>query len=412
MISALRRSLNATCLRLFHRNKIAVLIATMVVFSAFFLEFGNESHFVFGAKRESSKTDDVFFSQVSFEIEGVKLIDFLENYSETYGFSFFLDRRVDPLTPLAGSCADKPFIQALDELLGAAHLSFLIVDNSSLLYVGPQEAAGEALLLLARKNERIGLENAPKQTIERLFTPIDFQINPYSEPKDVFKSLAQRTRLKLSGFEKTPFDLYRGVRFEKVYAGSVLTILGLGFNVDYRYDDATASFKPVSIDKNAEVSRRYPEETTNNLKREDYPDCAFEKTTFDGKKAIQVVGPFKTVAKIELFASRSARDHTETSEQSSDSIVKASSKGTNAKQTRISGEINNATLRSLFDYLQKNANVKCRLDAALEANGITLDSRVSCRFTNADIHQIGSVIAKQINATSDINGNVITFRPK
>ena len=297
-------------------------------------------------------------------------------------------------------------------MLSASQLSFLVVDDSSLLYVGPQEAAGEALLLLARKNEGIGLEHAPKQMVARLFAPIDFQITPYTEPKETFKTFAQRSRLKLSGFEKTPFDLYRSARFEKVRAGSVLTLLGLGFNVDYRYDETTTSFRPVSIDKNAEISRYYPEESLKHLKRENYPDCKFENQTFDGQKTTRVDGPFKTVAKIELLLSQDAHIFSDISKNDVDPADETSSRKTDLKQTRISGEIGTASLRGLFAYLQKNANVICKLDAGLEANGVTLESRVSCRFANADINQIASIVAKQINATPVIVGNVITFRPK
>ena len=412
MVEAPRRSHGSIFRRPLYIGRTVLLVLMMIAVSFSSPELGGKSKLVFGAKHETNKGVDVFLTKVSFEIEGVRLLDFLENYSETYGFTFFLDRRVDPSTPLTGSCTDEPLIRALDVLLSASQLSFLVVDDSSLLYVGPQEAAGEALLLLARKNEGVGLEHAPQQMVARLFTTIDFQINQFTEPKEVFKSFALRARLKLSGFEKTPFDLYRSARFEKVYIGSVLTILGLGFNVDYRYDEATASFKPVSIDKDAEVSRYYSVDTVKKLKREDYPDCIFENQSFDGKKMIRVDGPFKTVAKIELLLSQDERLFSDISNNRPTLVGETSPQGTNHKQTRISGEIGNASLRNLFAYLQKNANVVCKLDAALEADGVTLESRVSCKFTNADINQIGSIVAKQINATPVIVGNVITFCPK
>ena len=109
-------------------NGKAIIFFLLVAF-LFFPASSNNSRVVFGDKREPSKNADVFLSKISFEIEGVRLIDFLENYSENYGFSFFLDRRVDPSTPLTGSCSDMTFMQALDDLFGASQLSFFIVDN-------------------------------------------------------------------------------------------------------------------------------------------------------------------------------------------------------------------------------------------------------------------------------------------
>ncbi len=388
------------------------IIFFLLVAFLFFPASSNNSRVVFGDKREPSKNADVFLSKISFEIEGVRLIDFLENYSENYGFSFFLDRRVDPSTPLTGSCSDMTFMQALDDLFGASQLSFFIVDNSRLLYVGPQEASGEILLLLARKNEGIGLENAPKQTVARLFVPIDFQIKPYAEPKDVFQSFAQRSHLKLSGFEKTPFDLYRGAHFDNIHTGSILTILGLGFNVDYYYDKATATFKPVSIDPNAVVSRCYLEATTKDIIKKNYPVCKFENQVIDGEKTVRVTGSFKSVAEIELLVSQKTQKNSDSLNKGSNSANKPTAKETNATRSRISGEVDNVTLRNLFTYLENNANVICKLDATLEDSGITLDSRVSCRFKNSNIHDIGSIVAKQINASPEIDGNVITFHAR
>lgn len=403
------RDLNAVAVRGFTRRYNVIFILALAVFTFLDPRLSNGLRALYGANHETSRSSSVFFSKVSFEIEGIKLVDFLNDCAQTYGFSFFLDRRVDPSTLVAGSYSNEPLFEVLDDLLGASQLSFFIVDNSCLLYIGPKDAAGEALLLLGQKNDGIGLEKAPKQAVARLFDPIDFHIKPYSEPNEVFQSFAQRSHLKLSGFEKSPFDLYRDTRFDSINAGSILTILGLGFNVDYRYDETTSSFKPVSIDKNAAISRRYPEDFLNNFKKEDFPDCKFENRVADGKNNIYVSGPFKSVAQIELYASRNSRNYSETEQTNANHVKKHSANGS-VNQTRITGEVDGVTLRTLFAYLESNANVSCQLDADLKTDGITLESRISCKFKNADIKQIGSIVAKQINANPDIKGNTITFR--
>ena len=373
-------------------------------------QFHIDSNAAYGADKVSLKPRSNLFSRVSFEVEGVELLSFLESYSEMFGFSFFVDRRVDPSTLLTGSFTDEPFIQALEAILGDVNLSYCVVDDS-LLYIGPQEAAGEILLLFALKSEGSGLEEAPRNVLSKLSTTIDFQIRPYSEPKDIFKSFAQRSGLKLSGFDKTPFDLCRGADFRKITAGSLLTVLGVGFNVDYRFDPATSAIKPVAINRTAIVSRYYPQSSVDQFLKDVCVDSKFENKTVNGEKLVYITGPFSELAKVELVASQNSRNDSAESSRDENYEKISSSKASN-KKVQISGEVSNATLRSLFAYLEKNARVVCSLDPSLESNDVTLETRVSCKFTNSNIDQIAQIVSKQIGARPEIDGNSITFYAK
>ena len=363
----------------------------------------------FAAKRPVSQSKDAdFFAKISFEMQGVELLDFLQHYAESLNFTLFIDRRVDPTTRVSGSNADEPFIVALGKILGDVNLSFCVVDSTT-LYIGPAESAGEMLLLLSLKSE--GLEDAPKQVQTKLSTPLKFTISPFSEPREVFKAYAQQTRLKLAGFDKTPFDLWRGAEFNGISSGTLLTILGIGFNVDYKYDVDSASLKPVAIDRDAVVTRHYPSNTAKSIDKTQFSNCDFEETLHHGASVVRVTGPFRDIAQIEILVSQNLLEAD--SEKARVTTESSSSRGKlSNKKIQISGEVSNKTLRDLFDYLEKNANVVCLLDDSIESEGVTLETRVSCKFNNADQAQIASTIAKKINAAFELDGNSITFLKK
>lgn len=349
-------------------------------------------------------------SRVSFELEGVELISFLETYSSICQFSFFLDRRVDPSTLLTGAYVDVPFLSAFDNLLTGANLSVCAI-GSSTLYVGPQNAAGEALLLSKMKRDGRNLEGMPRQEAALLFKSIDFTIAPYSEPRDVFKSFSQKTHLKLSGFDKTPFDLWRGANFKQISACNLLTILGLGFNVDFRYDQGLKALRPTFLDRKASITSYFPVSVVNSLEHGKYADCQIEEISINGRDQVAVSGSFENLAALELALSRAEIDAVEQNALKKSSGERRTRKKQDATRVQVSGKVDNATLKDIFAYLERNAGVVCSISPELEASGVTANVRVTCQFVNSDVSQVATIIARQIDATFKIDGTFVTFMP-
>ena len=371
------------------------------------------------AKNSFKQNGMNFLAPVSMELAGVELLPFLERYSQLYEFPFFIDRRVDPSILLFGSFTDVTLITALDQMFAEVDLSYCIVDNV-FLYVGPKEAAGEALLLFNLKREEI-VESFPRQIGEKLNARISFEFKPYEEPRNSFSSLAKRARLKFSGFDKTPFDRWRGASFDDVVVADLLTIMGLGFNVDYRYDAATGTIKPTALNREQKAVRYYERVYGLQIDKEKYKNCSFVETTFNGEPAIRVAGIFRELASVEyeyaLIRSkawselaRQAQDPNMTSKTPRSKRVKDSPE--KSSHIEVSGAITNKTLRDLFSYLKKNSKITCELDPSFETKGITLDTRITCEFNQSDVKEIASIISVQIGAVAKVEGARITFSPK
>ncbi len=361
-----------------------------------------------------------FLAPVSMELSAIELQSFLERYSQLYEFSYFIDRRVDPTTLVSGSYTDVAFISALSGILEEVDLSFCIVNNV-FLYVGPQKAAGEALLLFYLKRKQLG-EDYPRQVAEKLSSMIDFEIQPYSKPQDTFQALAKRSRLKFSGFDKTPFDLWRGSSFESVIVADLLMIMALGFNVDYSYDARLGAIKPTALDRTQKVMRYYPKEYAAQINKKNHPKCSFQETTLGNEPVICVTGIFEDVALVEYECSQNslyelgeeakpAHSTESTSQLTRGSKSNERLQGNSTQHIEVSGTVSNKTLNDLFIYL-KNSGILCSLDPSMESLGVTLNSRITCKFNHSKIDDIARIIAAQINAKATVKDSTIIFSKK
>ena len=357
-------------------------------------------------QRSRSEEKTNFFTIVSLQLEGASLESVLERYSTLYDFEYWLDRRVDPSTPIDCSTSDAPLIEAFDAIFSSAGLSFCIV-NDSFLYVGPEDAADEALALFEIKRAEAFVY--PPATAERLGSVVKFSTAPYSEPRDVLRALAQTARLKTTGFDKTPFDRWRGAEFNTICDSDILTLLFLGFNVEYDLDEKSGAIKPVAIDRNRKTQLYCADGAAKKINKAKFPKCDFnvDGTTVTGKFSdlVEVEKELSRVRRQNLSSVNEKATTSESNQPSSRRAVAASKQ----RRYQVSGAISNKTLGDVFDYLKKSADVYCYLDESIEATGVSLDTRISCEFKNADIRGIGAIIAKQIGAAADVEGNSIVF---
>lgn len=355
-----------------------------------------------------------FLGPVTMEVSNIELLRFLKTYSEIYDFSFFIDRRIDPATKLSGSFISTPLVTVLDEIFTKAGLSFCIVNNV-LLYVGPCGAAGEALALFSIKSQQMK-KKAPRIVAEKLNSKIDFEIEEYACPSDIFYALGKRARLKFSGYEKTPFDRWRGGSYSRVVVSDMLILMSLGFNVDYCYDPDSATIKPCSLDRDQKVSRHYTRVYAVQLDQSKYPRCVFSENTFEGEPVISVIGSFRDVARVEYdYSTIRRKAWSEEMKITLDigNIPRSERVPNSNKSSRthveVTGAIANQSLENLFEYLKNTAKIRCVLDPSIQAVGITLDTRISCEFRHSNTKEIARIIANKIGAKTIVEGSKITF---
>ena len=379
---------------------------------------------LYAAELNDYSAENRLFEPVSLTLDGSPLVSVLERYAEIYQFAYFIDRRVDPSTAVEGSFVDVPFVDALRQMLDDAELSFCVVDGSVLCVV-PKDAAGELLLLCALHREAAA--ELPKNVAQRLTAAVDFAVEDFAEPAATFERLASRSRLKFAGFDKTPFDRWRAVEFKNVVLSDLTTLLLFGFDVDYRYDADAKAIRPTALDRSRQAKRVYPEIDAAKLRKSDFPTCRLEAARLDGANAVQVSGAFADVAKVEYAVSlikrerqtnearqnanrRTARAEADAAANVANADGKASGKRTpGGKRKVVSGSIKNKTLKDVFAFLQTNVGLECSLDSSATAAGLSLSTRVTCEFRNADAQKIASTLAAELDAKFEIDGARVVF---
>ncbi len=368
------------------------------------------------------------FRPISLTCDGEELRSILERFSEICEIAYFIDRRVDPSTLLAGSFSDEPAIDALRKMLDDAELSFCCVDGS-LIWVGPRDASGELLLLFALKREEF--DAAPEKVAEKLTSTLDFSFPDFAEPRDVFQTLSKRTRLKFDGFEKTPFDRWRAAEFRDVVAADLISTLSIGFNVDFRWDADANALKPVALDRSRAVERSYSSALVRKLDRKNFPNVEFSENA-DGE-TVGVAGAFADVARVEYAVALLGNEEFRRSQGAAlasngngngknDGTGKSGKNGTVAGRNsgnsarknggarkEVSGSLEDKRLRDVFTYFETNFGLTFELDDSLTAAGVTLETRISCEFRNADARKVAATIAGKIGSTFKIDGNRVVF---
>ena len=81
----------------------------------------------------------------------------------------------------------------------------------------------------------------------------------------------------------------------------------------------------------------------------------------------------------------------------------------NSTHIEVSGTVSNKTLNDLFIYL-KNSGILCSLDPSMESLGVTLNSRITCKFNHSKIDDIARIIAAQINAKATVKDKYYLFK--
>ncbi len=371
------------------------------------------------ANVKKNQNDVDFTQRVSIVYVGGSISDFLERHSKEYGFPYFLDRRVDASTLISCSTNDAPLVDALDEVFSSAGLSFCVVDNS-FIYVGPQGAASDALTLFEITRSQMELGEIPQKTAYALSSVVDFQIAPYSEPRDVFKALAKKApRVKISGFDKTPFDRWRACSFENVSVNDLLVILALGFDVEYYYDRADSLIKPRALKRDRKATILYSNEIAGKLSPNQFPKCAFKNEGL----TLRVDGEFQDLVPVAEAAAKIRRDLAIDPQKENDAASASRSRSNHANsgsrrrandnsEQVVDGNVKDVRLQSLFNDLEKRLGIRCVLDSSLVRSGVTLNTRISCEFHNAGKEIVANVIAQKINARPVVNNNEIIFVAK
>lgn len=336
-----------------------------------------------------------------FDERDTELFPTLARRADVTGLALFLDRRVDPQTPVTYSSSDGSLFDGLLGMVESCGLSLAAI--GPILYVGPPDAAGELLLLDALHQQSKSF--APNPAAVRLEKSVPLRAPEFSEPRKLLEELAKDAKFDWNGLEMMPFDCWRAVDLPPTPTEELISLLLIGFNVDYRIDEKKAVLKPVSIPRGEQVTRNYAPAETAELVRDAYPDCRWTEAA----GTVRVDGPFPEVARIE-YAVFKARMKSMIARQLAEQANRPAPSG--GGNLLLSGTFRQTELSTVLTNLAQTFESDFVLDSSLEAAGISPETRVSCEFDRVDRKKAAKIVADTLGVSVRTDGEKTIFYRK
>ena len=380
----------------YFRFQAVILLALTIFSTAFF------STALFSAPRREKDNPSVRWdTPTDFAFEGGTILDFLRLRSESDGFSFLLDRRIDPSAPVSVSATSIPLIEGLAGAVESAGFEFACLGN--VFYVGPKDAAGTLLLDRAIRNDRRLFSANPAS--ERLTTSIRFAAADGSVPSELLAGAAKQVKMSWEKLDLMPFDVWREIAATRLPAEDVFSLVLIGFNVTWQLDDKRPILRPCAFRPDETVTRTYPIDAAEKIDRASFADVQWERIA----GTIRASGPFRAMAPVEYAI---GKEELKRLLAASNSPAQNTPVSAADAERRITGVVRQVPLKSVFASLEKQLGVVCVLDSSAERLGISPETRVSCRFDKADRKRALKILADTLNLSVRIHGDRALFQAK
>lgn len=324
------------------------------------------------------------------------------------GTSFFIDRRIDPATPVSVSFENTPFLKGVESLLSdELGLEIFVLDN--ILYVGPKKSAG-TLMFLIHFNRR-QLEKTDSALTDNLLKKSSLDISYASTSHDILTKLAQEGKnLHWNNLKRFPFDCWDESKLPPLPLIDQITLVLVGFDCRLEIDNDQKELNFIRCQNSEKLELLLPKNKLKNFDPQIPANCQKEEVS-SRPGFVRIFGPMEDLVQLESQMVQHQQDRYLNSAKGSVARkTTAEKKGKiSGKKKIISGKVENSDLEHLFIYLQKNLNVTFRLDVSLAAKGISSKTRVSCSFDESDASEAAKKIADELKVQFRWEDNNICF---
>lgn len=170
----------------------------------------------------------------------------LERLSDTFSTPIWIDRRVDPLTPLTLVSKQQSLAATIDGVAKA--IGFQATATDRIVYVGPERSAAALPTLTSawRRTSTSRMKRRGVTTWPRL-----------SQPQAIAEELTRESGYRLVNAEAIPHDLWPAGSTPTLALGDRLTLVLIGFDLRWRVDQSD----PKAIRVEAIDYRTLPKQT-------------------------------------------------------------------------------------------------------------------------------------------------------
>jgi len=180
----------------------------------------------------------------------------LERIAQQAQRPLFIDRRVDRSGLFDFTANEEPLDLLLTKLLAPLELGYGEVEG--LLYVGPQSTAWEMRTLCQLAQQRAMKTPAALRTKLLARSPLSWP--RLTEPRGLIVRLCEERKVLLDRAEELPHDLWAAGSLPPLNFAKQLTLLLVGFELDWRVTDSGRAIELVPLVHPEHFELAYPRE--------------------------------------------------------------------------------------------------------------------------------------------------------
>jgi hypothetical protein len=192
-------------------------------------------------------------TRVSITWEGQQLGQALARLGEAQKIALWLDRRVDPDTPLDITATDRTLPEVLDEI-GQPH-GWSASVFAGIVYFGPRQTAEDLATLAALARQR--LANAPAASRASWLKAETWSIPRLSQPRELLRDLVQSAGATLTGDEQISLDLWPDRKLPALAVIDRAVLVLSGFDLTCQVSENGRQLQVVPIKRPVQITRDY-----------------------------------------------------------------------------------------------------------------------------------------------------------
>lgn len=191
-------------------------------------------------------------NRVSLLRRKVPLRDAVQRFGDSNRLSIFVDRRLDPSSPVDMIAENKTVREVLDEF--AAANGWAVSYLPPIVYLGPPETTTELATSLYRQHQIV--QEMPLKRRRALTTQSPRAWERLTEPRKLVSQWAAQHQLEITGTEQIPHDLWDAFQLPKTDIVSALSIVLAGFDLGVQVE-STGEMQIAPLSKNQSFQRDY-----------------------------------------------------------------------------------------------------------------------------------------------------------
>lgn len=341
---------------------------------------------------------------VSITWQDVQLTTALARLQETQSLATWLDRRIDPSTPITLSVVDQPLGEVLATL--ASQAGATTTPFAGLVYLGPQQTAEELATLAALARQP--LAKAPPAARGAWLKSQPWAFAKLSQPRVLLSDLAASVGAKVENEQLVPHDLWPACETPALAPIDRAVLLLAGFDLTCQIEAGDGVLKITPIQRPVVIAEEYRVAKSRQ--------SAFDATLGELAGATQTGDENRPTisARVEdhqrLRAALSGRPTGAVAAAAALRSVSKKAAGSALEDRRFTLTIANKPLEPVLNQLASQLNLQLVWDDSLPSDAPGRAALVSCEVDRADLDKLLKSLLTPAGLEFDREENRITIR--